>query len=68
MHLSTEESAVSWMWELFGEVGGDVPEFFSADKFFRYIFKYIIVWNQNASGLGTSYEALGMWARPGLHK
>ena len=34
MHLSTEETAASWMWELFGEVGGDVPEYFSSNKFF----------------------------------
>ena len=30
MHLSTEEPAVSRMLELFGEVGGDVPEYFSS--------------------------------------
>ena len=29
MHLSTEEPAASWMLELFGEVGGDVPISFS---------------------------------------
>ena len=29
MHLSTEEPAASRMLEPFGEVGGDVPEFFS---------------------------------------
>ena len=28
MHLSTEEPAASRMSELFGEVGGDVPEYF----------------------------------------
>ena len=30
MHLSTEESAASRMLEPFGEVGGDVPEYFSS--------------------------------------
>ena len=30
MHLSTEESAASRMLEQFGEVGGDVPEYFSS--------------------------------------
>ena len=30
MHLSTEEHAASRMLELFGEVGGDVPEYFSS--------------------------------------
>ena len=30
MHLSTEEPAASRMLELFGEVGGDVPEYFSS--------------------------------------
>ena len=34
MYLSTEEPAASWMLELFGVVGGDVPEHFSSDKFF----------------------------------
>ena len=29
MHLSTEEPAASSMSELFGEVGGDVPEYFA---------------------------------------
>ena len=29
MHLSTDEPAASRMLELFGEVGGDVPEHFS---------------------------------------
>ena len=30
MHLSTEEPASSRMLEPFGEVGGDVPEYFSS--------------------------------------
>ena len=30
MHLSTEEPAASRMLEQFGEVGGDVPEYFSS--------------------------------------
>ena len=30
MHLSTEEPAVSRMLGPFGEVGGDVPEYFSS--------------------------------------
>ena len=30
MHLSTDESAASRMLEPFGEVGGDVPEYFSS--------------------------------------
>ena len=34
VHLSTEEPAASWMWDLFGEVGGDVSEYFSSGKFF----------------------------------
>ena len=34
MHLSTEKPAASWMLELFGVVGGDVPEYFS----FGYVF------------------------------
>ena len=25
-------------------------------------FKYPLLWNQKANGLGTWYEALGMWA------
>ena len=29
--MSTEEPAASWMLELFGEVGGDVPKYFSLD-------------------------------------
>ena len=29
MHLNTEEPAASRMLEPFGEVGGDVPEYFS---------------------------------------
>ena len=31
-------------------------------------FKYILLWNQKANGLGTWYVALGMWALPDLHK
>ena len=34
VHLSTEESPISWMVKLFGEVGGGVPEYFSSEKFF----------------------------------
>ena len=34
VHLSTEESAASWMWDLFVEVDGDDPEHFSSDNFF----------------------------------
>ena len=30
MHLSTEKPAASRMLEPFGEVGGDVPEYFSS--------------------------------------
>ena len=32
MHLSTEESPVSWMVILFGEVGGGVPEYLSSGE------------------------------------
>ena len=32
MHLSTGEHAASRMLEQFGEVGGDVPEYFSSRK------------------------------------
>ena len=31
MHLSTDEPAASRMLEPFGEVGGDVPEYFSRE-------------------------------------
>ena len=31
-------------------------------------FKYLLLWNQKANGLGTWYVALGMWALPDLHK
>ena len=34
MHLSTEEPAASRMLEPFGEVGGDVPEYFSSRTHF----------------------------------
>ena len=37
MHLSTEEPAASRMLELFGEVGGDVPEYFSSRAHFAKI-------------------------------
>ena len=37
MHLSTEEPAVSRMLGPFGEVGGDVPEFFSSRTHFSKI-------------------------------
>ena len=30
VQLSIEEPAVSWLLELFGEVGGDVPEYLSS--------------------------------------
>ena len=35
VHLSTEEPAASWMLELFGEGGWDVPEYVLSDKFFN---------------------------------
>ena len=34
MHLSTDEPAASRMLEPFGEVGGDVPEYFSTRTHF----------------------------------
>ena len=37
MHLSTDEPAASRMLEPFGEVGGDVPEYFSSRKHFANI-------------------------------
>ena len=37
MHLSTEEPAASLMLEPFGEVGGDVPEYFSSRTHFAKI-------------------------------
>ena len=37
MHLSTEEPAVSRTLEAFGEVGGDVPEYFSSGTHFAKI-------------------------------
>ena len=37
MHLSTDEPASSRMLEPFGEVGGDVPEYFSSPKHFAII-------------------------------
>ena len=37
MHLSTEEPAASRMLESFGEVGGDVPEYFSLRTHFAKI-------------------------------
>ena len=37
MHLSTEEPAASRMLARFGEVGGDVPEYFSSRTHFAKI-------------------------------
>ena len=37
MHLSTEELAASRIFEPFGEVGGDVPEYFSSRTHFSKI-------------------------------
>ena len=37
VHLSTEEIAASRMLEPFGEVGGDVPEYFSSRTHFAKI-------------------------------
>ena len=37
MHLSTGEPAASRMLEPFGEVGGDVPEYFSSGTHFANI-------------------------------
>ena len=37
MHLSTDEPAASWMLEPVGEVGGDVPEYFSSRTHFAKI-------------------------------
>ena len=37
MHQSTDEPAASRMLELFGEVGGDVPEYFSSQTHFAKI-------------------------------
>ena len=33
VHLSTDEPAAPRMLELFGEIGGDVPEYFSSRTF-----------------------------------
>ena len=35
VHISIEESAASWMLEMFGENGGDVPEYFSTGYCFQ---------------------------------
>ena len=35
LHLSTGEPAASRMLELFGEVGGNFPEYFTSDEFFH---------------------------------
>ena len=32
VHLCTEVTAASWLFEPFGEIGGDVPEYFSSGK------------------------------------
>ena len=37
MHLSTEEPIASRMLQPFGEVGGDVPEYFSSREHFAQI-------------------------------
>ena len=37
MYLSTDEPAASRMLEPFGEVGGDVPEYFLSQTHFAYI-------------------------------
>ena len=37
MHLITEELAASRMLEPFGEIGGDVPEYFSSQTHFAKI-------------------------------
>ena len=37
MHLSTDEPAASRILESFGEVGGDVPEYFSSRTHFAKI-------------------------------
>ena len=37
MHLSTEDPAASRMLKPFGEVGGDVPEYFSSRTYFAKI-------------------------------
>ena len=37
MHLSTEEPAASRMLEPFGEIGGDVPEYFLSRTYFAKI-------------------------------
>ena len=37
MHLSTEQPAASMMLEPFGEVGGDVPKYFSSRTLFAKI-------------------------------
>ena len=34
----------------------------------KHNFKYLLLWNQKANGLGTWYVALGMLALPDLHK
>ena len=40
VHLCTEVPAASWMLELFGESGGDVPEYFSSGKDVRKLTRY----------------------------
>ena len=43
MHLSTEEPAAPRMLEPFGEVGGDVPEYFSLQTHFAKIEKKKVI-------------------------
>ena len=43
VHLCTDVIAASWMLELFGEVGGDVPEYFLLDKIFEKMTGYKVI-------------------------
>ena len=55
MHLSTEEPAASMIMEPFGEVGGDVPEYFSSQTHFAIIDFFLIIYAL-AHLAGISYK------------
>ena len=62
MYLSTEETAASRMLEPFGEVGGDVPEYFSSPTHFAKIEDKKILRKISSKNLTA-----GVWKNGELH-
>ena len=57
-----------WLAKICTNCYGHMTKMATKPIYGKKLFKYLLLWKQNANGLGTYYVALGMWSLPGLHK